>query len=307
MYIDTRKRYMHLLVCLLFFFICSSFSLITDYGFVDKEHLVHFDGEYREVSKAKFTTPTVKDSHQRYADAHGWVYLSHYLNENNALSGKVGYSYLKFDWPKNPRFRGDNYNFATSSLGWITTSLKNWRWIVSGAVSVDAETFNFGKTGVYYGVMWGRYRWKPNLGLHIGWYGYTGVKNGYILPIIGFDWHPSRVWHINAIFPVDASIRFCFAQHWSIYLQASAFGRPYRFPIRAHGGIGKFKNGIFEVFSTGVELNLKYQLDNSFSFIIGGGWNFGGWIVIKDSHNNHGKYFNFDGAPYAQGKLGFSF
>ncbi len=232
----NRSGYFAICMGLCAFVLCSSFALITDYGFVDKQHLVHLDAEYRNVGKAKFTTDSVKGSHERYADAHSYLYFSHYLNDNNALSLKAGYSFLKFDWPKNPRFREDDYHFATSSLGWISTSMKNWRWIVSAAVSVDAQTFDFGKSGVYYGVMWGRYQWRPKIGLHVGWYGYTGVKNGYILPILGFDWHPSPAWQINAIFPVDASIRYYFAEHWSIYLQASAFGRPYRFPIRAHGG-----------------------------------------------------------------------
>jgi hypothetical protein len=295
------------ILSILAFIFCSSFVLITDYGFVDKEHTVHFDGEYRNVGKAKFTTPTVKGTHERYADAHTYLYFSHFVNNDNAISGKVGYSFLKFDWPQNPRFKEDDYHFATSSLAWITTSIHKWRWIVSGAVSVDAQTFDFGESGVYYGLMWGRYNWKPQLGLHVGWYGYTGVKNGYILPILGFDWHPSRKWQLNAIFPVDASLRYHFAEHWSIYLQASAFGRPYRFPIRAHGGIGRYRNGIFEVFSTGIELNLKYYIDNTLSFIVGGGWNLGGWILIKDKHNEHAKYFNYNGAPYAQGKFTCSF
>ena len=298
---------MRLIAAIVFFTLCSSFALITDYGFVDKDHLFHFDGEYRNVGKAKFTTDSVEGSHQRYADAHTYLYFSHYANANNALSWKAGYSYLKFDWPRNPRFRGDDYHFATSSLGWISTSLKNWRWIVSGDVSVDAQTFDFGKSGVYYGIMWGRYAWKPTLGLHIGWYGYVGVKNGYILPILGLDWHPSNHWQVNAIFPIDASIRYCFSEHWSIFLQASAFGRPYRFPIRAHEGIGRYRNGIFEVFSTGVELNIKYHVNHTFSLIAGGGWNFGGWILIKDHENHHGKYYNFDGASYAQGKMTFGF
>ncbi|HEY2809811.1 MAG TPA: hypothetical protein VGJ00_00240 [Rhabdochlamydiaceae bacterium] len=289
------------------FLLCSAFALITDYSFVDKEHIAHIDAEYRNVGKARFRTLAVKGSHERYADAHAYLYFSHYLNANNALSWKAGYSFLKFDWPQNPRFRADDYNFATSSVALISTSLKNWRWIVSGAVSVDAETFNFGNTGVYYGLMWGRYHYGPKWGLHIGWFGYTGVKNGYILPVLGFDWHPSRSWQVNAIFPIDASIRYFFNEHWSIYAQASAFGRPYRFPIRAKGGVGRYHNGIFEVFSTGIELNLKYRLNHSLCFIAGGGWNLGGWILIKDHNNQHGKYYKFDDAPYVQGKLAFSF
>ena len=291
----------------LIYLLCSSFALITNYGFVNKEQLTHLDIEYRKVGKAQFRTQPVKGSHEHYTDAHANLFLSHYLNKHNALSWQVGYSFLQFNWPQNPGFHADDYHFATASLGWISTSLKNWRWILSTALSVDAQTFDFGQSAVYYAVMWGRYQWKPQVGLHIGWYGYAGVKNGYLLPIAGIDWHPSKSWQINAIFPVDASIRYFFNQHWSIYLQASAFGRPYRFPIRAREGIGRYRNAIFEVFSTGLELNVKYALNHTLHFIAGGGWNFGGWILIKDHNNNHGKYYRFDDAPYAQAKLAWSF
>jgi hypothetical protein len=295
-------------IALFLFLLCSSFALITDYSFVDKEHVAHIDGEYRQVAKAKFYSPESSEgTHQRYADAHTNLYLSHYIGDKNAVSGKVGYSFLEFNWAKNPRFRGDDYHFATGSVAWITTSINRWRWILSTAVSVDAQTFNFGKTGVYYGLAWGRFACLQNLGLHVGWFGYTGVKNGYQLPIIGFDWHINRQWQINGIFPIDASVRYHFHPNWTVYVQASSFGRPYRFPIRAQEGIGRYRNGIFEVFSTGVELNLKYHLHPTFSAIAGGGWNFGGWILIKDHNNHHGRYYKFDGAPYAQGKLTFTF
>lgn len=306
--VGGEKSYLNVVLLLFLFLLCSSFALITDYSFVDKEHVAHIDAEFRHVGKAKFYSPkSVEGSHQSYSDGHTNLYLSHSIGDQNALSGKIGYSFLEFAWAKNPRFRGDDYHFATASLGWITTSIKRWRWILSTALSVDAQSFDFGKTGVYYGLAWGRFACLPNFGLHVGWFGYTGVKNGYQLPILGFDWHINSHWQINAIFPIDASLRYHFNECWSLYVQASSFGRPYRFPIRAKEGIDRYRNGIFEVFSTGVELNLKYQLAQAFSAIAGGGWNFGGWILIKDHNNHHGRYYKFDGAPYAQGKLTFTF
>ena len=306
--VGGEKSYLKASLLSLLFFLCSSFALITDYAFVDKEHLAHIDAEYRHVGKAKFYSPkSIAGSHQSYSDAHTNLYLSHYIGDKNALSGKIGYSFLEFDWAKNPRFQGDDYPFVTASLGWITTSINRWRWILSTALSVDAQTFNLSKSGVYYGLAWGRFAWRPNFGLHLGWFGYTGVKNGYQLPILGFDWHLNSNWHLNAIFPIDASLHYHFNACWSLYVQASSFGRPYRFPIRAHEGIGRYRKGIFEVFSTGVELNLKYRLKPTFSAIAGGGWNLGGWILIKDHNNHHGRYYKFDGAPYAQGKLTFTF
>lgn len=288
-------------------FLMMSYELVTDYAFVNKEHPVHFDGEFREVGKAKFYTHGAKGTHVEYEDAHAFAYYSHYLTPDNALSWKVGYSFLDFNWLQNPRFSENDYHFVNASLGWISTSLKNWRWILSAGVSVDAQSFNFGNTGVYYGLMWGRYAFSQDIGMHAGWAGYVGVKNGYLFPIIGIDWKAGKNWKFNAIFPLNVSIEYLFNRYWSSLLQLTTFGRPYRFPIRAQGGKEHFRNGIFEVYSKGLELDVKLNTGDTFLVSFGGGWNFGGWILIKDQDNHHGKYYKYNGAPYIQAKLAFSF
>jgi hypothetical protein len=285
----------------------SSYVLITDYGFIDHKHPVHLDGEYRQVAPAKFRTHSVHGSHEKYADARARLFYSHDITPDNTLSWGACYSYLKFDWPDNPRFRGDDYNFAGASLAWVTTSLADWRWILGTAFTVDASSFDFGKTGVYYGLMWGRCHHSDQLGLHLGWFGFAGVRNGYLLPIVGADWKWNKHWKLNAIFPVDLSLHYNFTDQWSLVLAGKTFGRPYRFPIRAHDGIGRFKNGIFQVYSSGAELDLNYTLGNKVTAEIGGGWNFGGWIFVENSQGHHGKYFKYNGAPYAQANVAVTF
>ncbi len=295
------------LLLLPLFLLTSSYELITDYSFIDEKHPVHFDSEFRRIGKAKFRTHPVRGSHEIYQDAHAFLYYSHKLTPDNALSWKVGDSFLEFDWPKNPRFRGKDYNFVNASLGWVSTSIKDWRWILATGVSVDTRKFNFGQTGVYYGMMWGRFQFSDTIGMHVGWAGYVGVKNGYVLPIVGIDWTANRHFHLYGIFPLNLSLKYLFNSHWSTTLAIASFGRPYRFPMRADEGIGKYKNGIFEVYSKGVELDLSYELGNALMASIGGGWNFGGWILIKDHANHHGKYYKYDDAPYAQARFMFTF
>ncbi len=302
-----RRRQVKLKYLAPLFFLTVSYELITDYGFVSKKHPVHFDGEFRDVGKAKFRTQSVKGSHVEYQDAHAFLYYSHYMTPDNSLSWKVGYSFLDFNWLKNPRFKENDYNFVNASVGWVSTSIKDWRWILSTGVSVDAQTFNFGQSGVYYGLMWGRYHFSDTIGMHIGWAGYAGVRNGYLLPILGIDWRASKKWKVNGIFPVNLSVEYLFNKYWSSALEVATFGRPYRFPMRVHGGIGKYKNGIFEVYSKGLELDMKFNTGGGFFASFGGGWNFGGWILIKDHANHHGKYYKYDGAPYVQGKISCTF
>ncbi len=110
-------------------FLSSSYLLVTDYCFIDKKDPWHFSGEYRDVGKAKFRTHSVRGTRAAYEDAHAFLYYSHYLTDHNALSWQAGYSFLDFNWLKNPRFKDSGYHFANASLGWVTTSLKNWRWV----------------------------------------------------------------------------------------------------------------------------------------------------------------------------------
>ncbi len=289
------------------FFLCSSYVLLSDYSFIGKKTYV--EGEFRACGKAEFDTRSVKDTKMRYADAFGALYYSHFLNKDNALSWEIGTSYLKFDWPKNPRFKKANYDILVGSLAWISTSIERWRWILAGYATVDSSSLNFGKTGVYYLLAWGNYFSSENVGLHSGLYAHYGMENLYVLPVIGADVRFWKKWKLNAIFPIDLSLTYSFNPNWSWSLKYVTFGRPYRHPWRVKGGVGRYKHGIFEVYASGPELDLNYKRNQKTDFFagVGGGVNLGGWILIKDRHNHHPKYFKYDAAPFAKAHLTWGF
>lgn len=275
------------------------------YFFVDPDRPIHVAGRYRQIGSAEF------EKHQRghvdYADAYAAVYYTHFLNSENSLSWGVGYDYLKFDWEKNPRFSQKHFNYATASLGYVSTTLDRWRWLVNGGFTVEAEDFNFGQTAVYHGMLWGRYHFSNCCGFHVGALGYYGVKNGYALPIFGLDWKWGSNWIASFIFPVNISLNYAFNDNWSAEVAYSGFGGPYKYPRRANDGKGRFHDPIFETYSSGVDLNLLYQFDHLLKVTLGVGYNGGGWILIKNHENDHGKYYHYNGAPYAQGTVAMTF
>ena len=282
------------------------FIVPTDYEFVTKKHHWHVEGDYRQVGRATFRTEGFKHTKLRYADGYGNAFYSRYVNPENFLSLQAGYTYLELDWPQNPRFGQKQFHFGTASLGWVSNTLKNWRWVLSGGASVDTHSWNFGRTAVYNMMMWGRYTMTQTSGMHIGFWGYTGVHNFYVLPVIGIDWAISKHWALHAIFPFDMSLICQFTNNWSAAVALKGFGGPYRYSFRAREGRDGFHSPIGQITSSGVEGNLNYK-GSFLSAGIGGGWNFGGWLLIRNKENEHGRYFKFKTAPYAQGNLSFTF
>lgn len=288
--------------------LCSS-SLQASYGFffIDKNHPAHIDTDGRYVGKADLKTDGFRGSQLQFADSHDMAYYSFFPNETNSLTVGLGYNFMRVDWDKNPRFKGSDYNYATGTLTWVSKSIESWRWVTMGGFTVDAEDLDFHKTGAGYGLLWGRYLYNDDIGIHVGAIAYGGMRNGYALPVFGIDWQAAKALRFHAIFPVDLSARLYLHKNWYISAASTPFGYPYRYPHRAHGGIGKYKDAIFEFYSQGAELSINYFQGFDFEAGVGGGWNFPGWLLIKDRHNDHPRYYKFKGAPFAHAYLNFSF
>lgn len=292
------------------FFSLALFSTVAaaaaDYTFVRPDRHWHIQSDVRAVAPAEMRTHSVKHSKLKYLDSNTSLFYSHSLNPDNSLSWQIGYDYLRLDWKDNPRFNESDFHNLVGSLAWLSTSTNKWRWILNGGFTVDTKTFNFVDYAVYYGLMWGRYQFRDNVGIHVGAFAYYGIKNGYALPILGADWWISRKWKLTAVFPVDVSLSYQIAQNWSTDITYSSFGGPYRLPRRAHHGHGRYHHAIFEVYATGADWNLECNY-NVLKAGIGVGYNFGGWLFIRSSNNHHGKYFKYDSAPYGQAYLQFTF
>jgi hypothetical protein len=272
----------------------------SDYYFVDPDRHWHVEGAYRWVGKAEFEEK--KRHHINYSDADAGLYYTQSFDEENSLTYGLGYDFLRLDWDKNPRFRSSNFNYLVGSLGFVSTTVDKWRWIINTGFSVDSSRMNFSSSAVYHAMLWGRYHFADHLGIHMGVLGWYGVKNGRGFPVFGFDWRFNEKWSGNAIFPVDYSLTYSFDDNWSIETAYASMGGPYKYPRRAHQG-----GPIFSVYSNGVDLTLKFKFEHLLRASLGVGWDFGGWVYIKNHDNHHGKYYHFNAAPYAQANIALTF
>lgn len=277
----------------------------SDYYFADPDRHWHVEGAYRWINKADFEKHRLH--HINYSDADAAIYYTQAFNDENSLSYGLGYDFLRLDWKENPRFSQTNFNYLVGSLGYVSTILDKWRWIINTGFSVDADRFDFGPSAVYHAMLWGRYHFSNYCGVHVGVLGWYGVKNGRGFPVFGFDWKFNDKWSANAIFPIDYSLTYALSDEWSLETAYASFGGPYKYPRRAHHGSPGEKDPIFMVYSNGVDLTLKYKFEHLLRASLGVGWNFGGWVFIKNHENEHGKYYHFNSAPYAQGSLAITF
>jgi hypothetical protein len=278
----------------------SDYTFLNADMFVREKSVFHFEADYGKVRPAKITSGNAFGTKTHYAEGNSSIYFSHFLNKENSLTWQAGANYVDLGWHGNPNFRKNQYTYGIGSVTWISHSISRWRWVLNGGVAVDATNFNFGKTAVYYNMLWGRYQQTDNLGVNLGFFAYYGMKNGYVLPILGIDWKISPHWDITAVFPIDASINYRFAKYFVTSLVATSLGGPYRFPRRIHDGLGNYHNGIFKVYSTVLELDLSFVLKNRLELGVGGGWNFGGWIQVTDNHHHYKKTYDFNGAGYGR-------
>ncbi len=286
----------------------------TDYVFVDLDHPWEIDKKYpwhfevdgRKVASANFED--LKHSKLHYADAHAFGYYSHFWNQKNAVSLQLGYTYMQLDWDKSARgIEQSNFHLGLASVAIVSNALDKWRFILNLGMTVDTTTFDFGHSSVYYTLLWGRYAFLKNVGVHTGFFGFTGVHTTYLLPVIGFDFQINSQWKLNAIFPLDFSLSYNFNSSWEAALSWASFGGPYRYPWRVNGGEGRFRDAVIEVNANGLEVDLNYNYKRNLFAGIGAGWNFGGWILVRDHNGHHGKYYDFNTAPYVQANLAITF
>ena len=280
----------------------------SDFTFADGKHHFYLDADFAVMGKAKFDEPkVVQHTKMQYAEGTSSLFYNYFVTQNNAVVAQIGVNYMHFGWNQNPRFRQSDFYYGIASLSWVSYSVEKWRWVMNAGISFDAARFDVGNSGVYYGLLWGRYQYTDTFAFHMGFFGYIGGRNGYLLPVIGMDWWWGRRWDFKLIFPLETSINYHFNRHFVTAVMLTTFGGPYRFPRRAHDGIGRYDNAIFEVYSTGIEWDFKFHNRNNFKAGVGAGYNFGGWILIKNHRNHHGRYYKFDASPYARAYFGVSF
>lgn len=222
---------------------------------------------------------------------------------NEAAIVGLEYQYTFLDWNRNAFFNQQNYNNLALSLGGISERFSCWTW--RGELDINfcnLANWNIQDYMNYNVLLWGRYAWLDNVGVHIGFLAETGMKIDNIYPIIGIDWICGPRWKVSLVFPVNISLVYTINNTWTTALQMRFFDQRNRTKKNEY-----LERAVWHYQTAGSEFEVKYTPFYWLTASAHVGINYGGRLKVSDMHYRHPNRIYIQSAPYAGGELVFNF
>lgn len=257
--------------------------------------------DYNHVGKADFDTPGFKSQDIGYSEANARVFYRHPVSDDEQLLIGFGGTHSKIMWRHNPDFRETGFGFFNVSIGATTKRLKNWFWRAGLTASIDGDIPGAKHSSVYRGMMWGRYTYRDDLGLHIGFVGQTGIRKDEVYPILGVD-YTKKKWKLNVIFPVKVNAEYELNRDWSLEVAARRFSTRHRLDKAE-----PMSRGIMEYSNFGGEFGVNYRCAPCFTANVHVGSAFGGQLKVSNNRDKGATHYKFEGSAYLGAILSFLF
>lgn len=222
---------------------------------------------------------------------------------HEGLNVGAGWQNTHLHWAKNPYFRNQKYwNTFYVNTNFFTHRAEGWLWLAQAQINMNTNHWNFNEYTTYDLLLWGRYDYTCDVGLHVGFAAQTGMKVDHVLPIIGFDWQYNEDIKINAVFPVNISAVYTINENLSAAVAARYFSTRQR-----AGKNEPVPESLFYYRATGFEGALNYVWDCGLNLNVHAGWLAGGVLRIGNREWRSRKNICFNGAPYAGGAFAWNF
>jgi hypothetical protein len=256
------------------------------------------------VNRARFDKSEFKHQHIEFDDFEAEARAVLYYNKacREGIYTKLGYFYNHIRWHENPFFNQSDFNTAYTAIGGFTERLCDWLWLAELTLNVDTDHFDLAEYSYYDLILWGRYKYSENIGVHVGLLVETGMRIDWVYPIIGFDWQPNESWKLNLIFPINVSAVYLIDECWSLALAGRIFQARHR--------VGKdqpLRKGLLTYQATGLELAVNFDCDSWLVLNLHSGYNLGGVFKVANRHYEHKHRFDFNGAGYLGGEIAVKF
>lgn len=254
------------------------------------------------VGKTQIDKGFFKGDDVHFAEAEGEVGFIYYYcptyKEGAGLA--LGYTATYLHWSDNPWFNQDRFDTLSLSFTGFTERLKRWFWRAQFSINIDTDEWTAPYTN-YDIMLWGRYEYCQNVGVHVGFLAQTGMRLDRVYPIFGFDWQISRKWKLNLVYPVNVSLDYALTQKWSL----SIAGRNFNSRHRVHNNDSHAK-ALVRYENIGAEFAVKYE-DKEVSANIHGGTTLDGRYRVANWHNHHAHTYKLKPSGYIGGEIDVKF
>lgn len=265
------------------------------------------EGLYDYIGQSSFTTPEDAGEKISYQQADATLAYTKFLAAGEGASFGFGYTNTLVNWKQNPFFKERYFNNLTLGVNGFTKRFCNWDWRGGVSVNLDANELIDNSYNLYNLTLWGRYNfcnyYLPDMGIHLGFIGRTGIDQDKLLPILGVDFKMSHCWKLNLVYPVNISAIYSLTESWSFALSGKIWNSRHR--------VGKneaLSRGIFEYRNAGAEISLNYDCGNLVTANIHVGSTLGGGdLKIADSQNHVIRHNKFRAAGYIGSGFSFKF
>lgn len=244
-------------------------------------------------------------SHLTFATGEVDLSFVYYYEPCYKEAANVGLTYTRtrLDWKFNPFFTQKDYDMISLNFGGYSQRLKDWTWRAQVSINFDnIEYWNLEDYMNYDLLLWGRYAYTKDVGIHIGVLALTGMKIDRVYPILGFDWTIDCHWKLNIVFPMDIALVYTINEAWSVAVAGRIFDQRHRVKKDQF-----YSEGLWHYTSSGAELAVKYNPTQWISANIHAGGDFGGHLKVANRHYRHGHRLRFEGAPYAGAEVDINF
>lgn len=256
------------------------------------------------IGKAEIDKHGFKHQHLKYSDvgvdaACGFYYNPEY---KEGAFAELGYNLQTLDWHHNIFFRKKHFQIVSLSVGGVSERVKDWKWQAQATINVNVQHFNISEYANYDMILWGRYAYCEDIGVHIGLYAETGMKIDRVYPVIGFDWEINDKWKLNCVFPFNISLVYTFRKCWTAFLAYRSFELRQR--LGKHEPLYK---GLVIYRNNGAEIGVSQECTSWMTANIHAGVALGGQFKVADQHYHHRKHFDLDRACYFGGEFNARF
>lgn len=213
----------------------------------------------------------------------------------------ISYTYTQIKWDENPWFNQDHFNTVSLVFSGFSNRLCRWMWKSQVAINMDANQWDLEDYSTYDILLWGRYEYRKDIGVHIGFLAQTGMQMDRVYPILGADWQVSKRWKLNLVYPVNISLDYLVTDNWSFALAGRAFNSRHRVsPRESHPRyVVRYEN-------TGAEFAVKYS-QSQLTANVHAGTTLGGRYRIADKNNNHPHTYKLDPSLYVGAEVNMRF